>query len=240
MFLQPKTGYRYSIDSLLLARLTRPKRKILFDLGAGCGVVGLTIKLFQNIETLYLVEIQNELASYCQKNKNMLGLSGVNIVVTDVRYISKVIKSPPEADVVLNPPFYEKGGGRLPRFDGEKIARHSDGTTLFDFFNAARYLVGNAGSVSTIFPSRFLARFFRVTYSVGLFPSRMIPIYSRKSDNSILIFLELCRNQKRETVVEKPIILHKEDGGYTTDIDQFIQSLKSRISTFVDKNRHYI
>ena len=48
---QPRRGYRFNIDSVLLADFTRrivssPVEDLVVDLGAGCGVVGLLLARF--------------------------------------------------------------------------------------------------------------------------------------------------------------------------------------------------
>jgi tRNA1Val (adenine37-N6)-methyltransferase len=71
-YLQPEDGYRFSRDSILLARFT-PKEQFgrAADLGAGCGVVGLEALAqghLVGLSTLYLVEANDIFSTSLEEN----------------------------------------------------------------------------------------------------------------------------------------------------------------------------
>ena len=74
--LQPRVGYRFSIDPLLLADFVgAPPLGRLVDLGAGVGVVGLTLAKNDPAAQVTLVELQPRLAALCLRNTAYNGLS---------------------------------------------------------------------------------------------------------------------------------------------------------------------
>ena len=66
---QNQTGYRFSIDAVLLAHHTnpRPGDKVL-DLGTGCGIIPLILAYRHRDISLYGVEVQPKLAGLATLN----------------------------------------------------------------------------------------------------------------------------------------------------------------------------
>ena len=60
---QPRNGYRFSIDSILLARFAdiRPRDRVL-ELGAGCGVISILIAAMRQPRAIVALERQPDLA----------------------------------------------------------------------------------------------------------------------------------------------------------------------------------
>ncbi|MDY7038188.1 MAG: SAM-dependent methyltransferase, partial [Thermodesulfobacteriota bacterium] len=57
--IQSKTGYRFSIDAILLSEFVTIKQgDILVDLGTGCGIISLILLLTRPIGYAFGLEIQ--------------------------------------------------------------------------------------------------------------------------------------------------------------------------------------
>ncbi len=73
---QDRTGYRFSIDAVLLAYFADPRsgNKVL-DLGTGCGIIPLILAYRQPNIAIYGVEVQTELAELAVSNvrENQIG-----------------------------------------------------------------------------------------------------------------------------------------------------------------------
>ncbi len=73
---QPKVGYRFSLDPLLLADFVGPAPLgRVADLGAGVGIVGLTLAKNDPAAPLTLVELQPRVAALCRENAAHDGLA---------------------------------------------------------------------------------------------------------------------------------------------------------------------
>lgn len=73
---QEKGGYRFSVDALLLAGLTRVKSQDrVADLGTGCGVVLLVMAHRKLGRKLTGIEIQSGLATLARRNVDANGFS---------------------------------------------------------------------------------------------------------------------------------------------------------------------
>src|SRR5438445_11149457 len=83
---QPKNGYRFSIDSILLARFAtaRAGDRVL-ELGAGCGVIGLLVAAVAHPREIIAIEIQPEMAELAGRNARANGFVNLRCVVGDIR-----------------------------------------------------------------------------------------------------------------------------------------------------------
>ena len=62
--IQPEKGYRFSVDAVLLAGLTRirPQDRVV-DLGSGCGIIPLLLACRQPVAHITGIEIQDSMVS---------------------------------------------------------------------------------------------------------------------------------------------------------------------------------
>ena len=66
---QDQSGYRYSIDAVLLAYYARPQPgERVLDLGTGCGIIPLIMAFRCSDIRIYAVEIQKELSDLATFN----------------------------------------------------------------------------------------------------------------------------------------------------------------------------
>jgi tRNA1Val (adenine37-N6)-methyltransferase len=110
---QPRDGYRFSVDSILLARFaTIRSRDRVLELGAGCGVISMVITAIARPRETIALEIQPRMAQLTARNARDNGFPNLHCKCADIRaaHISGVQGS---FDlVVCNPPFHARGAGR--------------------------------------------------------------------------------------------------------------------------------
>lgn len=125
---QPARGYRFGADALLLAAWASRNTPIhlqglkVVDLCAGTGVVGLAFSVMRSdVAALHAVEASPDLAAHLNHNLSQGGgRFDVRADIRDVRELSGVL-----ADVILmNPPYFEPGSGRLSPDPYRAMARH--------------------------------------------------------------------------------------------------------------------
>jgi hypothetical protein len=84
---QPRDGYRFSIDAVLLGHLAAPRpRDRIVDLGAGCGIVSLILACRYPDVRIRGIELQSALAALARENvsRNRLG-NRIEIEEADLR-----------------------------------------------------------------------------------------------------------------------------------------------------------
>ena len=84
---QNRTGYRFSIDAVLLAHFADPRSgdKVL-DLGTGCGIIPLILAYRQPQISIYGVEVQTALAKLAVTNVEENQLEDrITVLCTDMK-----------------------------------------------------------------------------------------------------------------------------------------------------------
>ena len=217
---QPRKGYRFSIDSVLLAGLTRirPKDRIA-DLGTGCGVVALLLAFKNPVAQVTAIEIQKSLVTQARRNVTVNRLSHlIRIVEGDLRELHRGMLDSPIDLVVSNPPYKELQRGRLNPDPIKAIARHQILATLTDVVKAADRLLDQKGRLALIYPAGRLSHLLDVLGRGGFAPKRLTLIYTAPKSDAKLVHVESIKGGGDELVVAKPCTIYRGDGEYADEV----------------------
>ncbi|MDD2308640.1 MAG: methyltransferase [Desulfuromonadaceae bacterium] len=222
---QPRHGYRYSLDPLLLARFcaeVKPGGSVV-DLGAGCGIISLVLARINPSASLVAVENNPDMATLVERNIRHNDLAGrVSVLAADV--INLRCRYPVSTFdlVVSNPPFRAAGSGRLSPRAGRDSARHETTAGLADFLAAAKYLVKPGGRICFIqHPSR-LADFIAHARELKLALHRLRMVHDSIAAPSTMFMAELAKGSRRAVEVEAPLILRDDRGNYTEEVAELL------------------
>jgi len=172
---QPKKGYRFSVDALLLEDFIQSKNGCnAVELGTGSGVISLLLAKKLKRAKIIAVEIQKSLAECAKRNVELNGLEDkVEILTEDVRRLKKVLPANKFALVYSNPPFRKTRTGRLSANKESAIARHEIKISLTDIVSIASYLLNNRGMFYLIYHPFRLAELVSLLQKARLEPKRM-------------------------------------------------------------------
>jgi tRNA1Val (adenine37-N6)-methyltransferase len=172
---QPERGYRYSLDSFLLAEFCRPgARERILDLGAGVGVIGLLLARRHPAVSVIGIELQQDLAWHAAENARANALAErCRVIRGDLREAPRYL--PPEHfhRVVANPPFREPGTGAVAPDRNRAGARHAFTFTLDDLARTAAALLRCGGALDLIHLAERLPDLFRALDAAGLEPKTL-------------------------------------------------------------------
>ena len=113
--MQSRTGYRFSIDAVILAShaSSHTAGKVL-DLGTGCGIIPLILAYHNPNIKICGVEVQEGLASIAAMNvKENHMEDSVTILCKDMKELKHDMVSGPADMVVSNPPYRRANSGRI-------------------------------------------------------------------------------------------------------------------------------
>jgi tRNA1Val (adenine37-N6)-methyltransferase len=230
--LQKKKGYRFSIDSILLAHFVRlrPGMKAV-ELGLGSGVISL-ILCYRTGCSLTGVELQPQMADMAARSFRLNSLEGkIDIVKGDVRDIKKIMPGGQFDAVIFNPPYRRKGSGRISADAEKAIARHEINGSLADFISASEFLLKKHGEVFTIYPaSRGVELVCRMRDS-GIEPKTMRIVHSAARTEAEFILLEGSKGGGEELQILPPLFIYDSEGNYTPEIQAIFSELSLRPSS---------
>jgi tRNA1Val (adenine37-N6)-methyltransferase len=224
---QHTNGYRFSIDTPLLASFARERlRGCVADLGTGSGVLPVLLARSEKISTLTGLEIQQELVSLAKRNIELNNLEQrAHIEQADVKKIRSGYKAESFEGVITNPPFYVLGSGRINPDSQDAVARHELLATLQDFISAAAYLLKNSGKFCAIFPAARCADLLCTMRDNTIEPKVIRFVHARLGEPATMLLVEGMKNAGSQTTILPPLIIYSEGQNYSTEVQSIFNSL---------------
>ena len=110
---QKRNGYRFSVDSIMLADFARRRASgSVADLGTGSGVLPIILSKFQAVKEIIGIEVQEDLAQLAQKNICFNQCEDrVRIIHADIRTVRKDFKAGSFNAVIAIPLFIQNFQG---------------------------------------------------------------------------------------------------------------------------------
>jgi tRNA1Val (adenine37-N6)-methyltransferase len=224
--IQPKHGYRFSVEAILLGRFARASaRDRVLELGAGCGVVAIMMGALYRPREVVALEIQPALAEMVARNAAANGLESVHAACADLRQKKIASVEPASFDlVVANPPYRAMAAGRENPDHGRRVARGESTATLADFVAAARRYTRRGGRVAFVFTARRSAELISAMSLNKLEPKRIRFVHPQIAMPASVILIEARASGGIEVAVEPPLILYERPGIYTAEARALLSS----------------
>jgi len=225
--LQKKKGYRFSIDSILLAHFVRlgDAQKVV-DLGTGSGVIPIILATKVESTEIWGVEIQEELAEMAKRNVVMNHLqSRVHIMKADARSLADRMPSE-EFDIVLtNPPYRKMRSGRISLQREKAIARHELEGSLDDMARIAFRLLKPKGSFYLVYPAVRIADLITCLRDNYLEPKRMRLVHPKMGKGAQLTLVEASKRGGPGVEIQPPLFVHGLNGRYSDEMRAIYSSI---------------
>lgn len=213
---QPVDGYRFSVDSIILANFINLKRlNNTLDLGAGTGIIGMIIAKKYPHSKITMIEIQPELAEFAKKNIVINGLENqIKVYCIDAKkFYEKGF------DLVLtNPPFRRPETGKISPKEEKAIARHEFSLSIADIAEIAQRSLRHRGRLCMIHLPERLVDIIRTLSKYNLEVKRLRFVHSKISTEAKMVLIEAVKGGKIFLKVEKPLFIYEENGQYTNEM----------------------
>ena len=220
---QSKTGYRFSLDALLLADFPDIRAcKSILELGAGSGVVSLLLaKRYPKAKVLG-VEIQERLHARAVRNADVNGLSDrVKFLHIDLTRIAKTLPHGAYDMVVSNPPFRKPTSGKISPDDERAVARHELTAGLREIVRAASAMLRFGGRLCMVYHPDRLAELFKRMSESGLEPKRLLFIHSHTDDPARMVLVEAVKGSATGLKILPPLFIYESHNTYTAKMREF-------------------
>ena len=219
--LQPRQGYRFSVDAVLLAHFLAPEPEArILDLGAGCGIVSLILSHRWPTVSLVALEVQPRLAGIIRRNVALNGLADrITVSEGDCRRIATLLPQDSCDFVAANPPYYQTRNGRHHPETERAKARHEILGGIAEMARAAAFALKSGGKGAFVYPANRSVTMLGVLRENGLEPKRLRMVHPSPGEEAALVLVEAVKDGGEGVAVLPPFFICKEKGGaYTAEM----------------------
>ncbi len=220
--LQPKRGYRFALDAVLLAHFLKiePQEEAL-EIGSGSGIITVLLSRLKPFKKVVAVEVQHSLAELSKTNFELNSISNAEVLEADIKDLKSILR-PNSFDLLFsNPPYRKSGTGKLNPSQQKAIARHELKMTLEDLVLCAVQFLKEGGRLSIILPGfreddiTRLAKFYRFHWRERRY------VHSFADDSPAFLLATLSKNPGN--CVDHPrLLIYDSPGTYSVELQRML------------------
>jgi len=214
---QPKKGYRFAVDSPILAAFLPRSAKPALEVGCGVGVVSLLALARKKFPAVTGIEIQDALYRLAVENTAANGFKDrFHVIRGDFNRIHPGIRN--VQTIFCNPPFFKASQGHVSSDPAVRLARFEVALTLAGLLQGCAAIMAPRGKLTLIFPFSRRKELLETAAGYGLLPARFRPVQSFADSTPDRILVEL-RKGARRCRRERPLVIFKDKGIYTREME---------------------
>ena len=220
--IQKKDGFCFGMDAVLLSGFAAVKEgERALDLGCGTGIIPLLLEAKTRGRHFTGLEIQREMADMAARSVRLNRLEDkIDIIEGDIKEAGRIFGGASFYVVTANPPYMNDSHGLknpdLPR----AIARHEVLCTLQDVVREAAKVLRPGGRFYLVHRPRRLIEIITELAGYGLEPKRLKFVHPFADREAKMVLIEAARGGRSFVRVEKPLIVFRERGIYTDEINE--------------------
>lgn len=220
---QPKKGFRFGIDSVILAYFLnlKPFQKIL-EVGAGSGIISLIALTRFSRCKIWALEREPTFIECLKKNVLLNNFKERFFIITGD------FSLPPfkfeSFDVLFsNPPYFEAGRGRESPYEEKNRACREKNLDLEGFIKKTSQLLKNRGNLFLVFTAYRMAELIYLLKKYRLEPKTLRLVHSYPGKEARLVLIRAVKNGGKELRILPPLYIYqKPKGDYTEEIKKFL------------------
>lgn len=228
--LQKVNGYRFSMDSVLLAHFARLSKNMrIADLGTGSGIIPLLMSQRETTARFLAFENQPEMADMARRSVLINGLEKqIRVYCDDLRNAPHLLGTGNMDGVVCNPPYGRRDGTADTSIrDARRLACMETDCNLRELAATCSALLKNHGRLSICFPVSRMPELTDVLRACRLEPKRARMVCARTEKPPYLLLLEAVKNAKPSLLWLPTLFVCQEDGTQTEEIERIYSAQES-------------
>lgn len=217
---QLKKGYRFAVDSPILAAFLPRSTMPAMEVGCGVGVVSLLALHRGKFPAVTGIEIQDALQRLAVENAAANGFSGrFHVIHGDFKKIHPGIRN--VQTIFCNPPFFKAGQGRLSPDPTIRLARYEIALDLPGLLQGCAAALAPRGKLFLIYPFSRRQELLETAADHDLFPAVFRPVCSFAGSAPDRFLIELQKGVRR-CRFEKPLVIFRDKGVYTREMEMIL------------------
>jgi len=222
---QSLEGYRFSIDSVLLASHVGPlPGHRVVDLGTGCGIIPLLLGSRYRDTQIYGIEVQPELADVAASNVRENRMEDrITILCDNMTRVDCTAISGPVDTVVSNPPYVKARSGRINPNPERAQAKHEISVTLADVVQTSYRLLRSAGRFIMIYAAERMVDALTQMRTCGIEPKLVRIVHSNALSAAKRFLVEGLKGGRPGLTIASPLTIFQPDGEYTEEVRRMME-----------------
>ena len=217
---QLKKGYRFAVDSPILADFLPVSAAPALEIGCGVGVVSLLALHLKKFPAITGVEIQEPLFRLAVDNAAANGMSERFCVIHgDFKHSHAGLTS--GQTVFCNPPFFKVTQGRLSPDPTIRLARFEVALTLADLLRCSAAILAPTGTLCLIFPFSRQPELLAAAAVHGLYPEKIRSVQPFADSPADRFLAQLGKSGGR-CRRRKPLVIFREKGIYSAEMEKIL------------------
>lgn len=221
--IQNKNGFCFGVDSVLLSDFAKEikKNSVVVDIGTGTGIIGLLLCKKTNLQKIYGVEIQKEVAEMAKRSIAMNDLEDkFEIINCDIHDIFDFLKPNSIDSIVTNPPYKKANTGLQNEEEKQLISRHEVKCTLEDIVEKSSKLLKDKGEMYMVHRAERLVDILCLLRKYRLEPKNIRFVHPKPNEKPNLILVKAIKFANPFLKIDKPLVIYEEEGKYTEEINR--------------------
>ena len=218
--LQKKKGFRFGMDSVLLADFAdiRPKDTVA-DFGTGNGVLPLLLIGREKGETFCGFDVLPEAVEMAQRTMHMNGLENrVSLFCEDAAQAERVLGPSAVNAIICNPPYSRPGTSLRNPGTAKATARHQEPELLWRFLKCAYRLLKGKGRMALVYPAAQLVHLSGLMHQAHLEPKRLRLVHPFAGQEANLVLIEGVKDARPSLTVLPPLVIYEQPGLLTKEL----------------------
>lgn len=219
--IQSPENFCFGCDAVLLSAFATIKPfEHALDLGTGTGIIPILLEAKTKGEKFYGLEIQKEMVEMSRRSVQLNNLSSkIEIIEGNIKDLATIFK-PSQFDVITtNPPYMNSGAGLINDFDNKAIARHEILCNLEDIILGSAKCLKTNGRFYMIHRPHRLVDIIYYLRNYNLEPKKIRFVHPKFHKEPSMVLIEAIKNAKPMLKTLPPLIMYKDDGTYTDEIN---------------------
>lgn len=220
---QDSDGFKFSLDSVLLANFVtlNMKGKRILDIGCGNGIISILLSKMTKA-SIVGVEIQKESYMNAINTVEINNLSNqISIINDDIKVLYNNIESDYFDTIVCNPPYFDNVETSLKNInENKKNSRHEISLNYKDVILIARKILKNNGNLAIVHRPDKLIDIIEFMRNNNIEPKKVRFVYPYKGKDANILLIEGTKNGKCGLKIMDPLYVY-ENGEYSLEMKEY-------------------
>ena len=215
--IQKKDGFRFGMDSVLLAHFAQiGSSDLVADFGTGSGVLPLLLIGRGKGRSFECFEIQESYVKMAERTVQLNRLEErIHIIHKDAAKAHELLDSCSMDAVICNPPYGIPGTVLDSPFSSRAIARNQDTDTMSGFLKSAFRILKGRGKFITVYPAPRMLHIMQLMQQAHLEPKRFQLVYPDEEKPANLVLIEAVKDAKPMLHPLEPLIIYTKERSLT-------------------------